>query len=72
MTPEQALSQIEIAYAALAELQKVDWLSSVHHKIPVDIADAIHHTNEVWARLENSIPALQDKNSEQLHSQIFH
>lgn len=52
MTPEQVLSQIEIAYAALAELQKADWLHQVHHKVPVDLADAIHHTNEVWARLE--------------------
>ncbi len=36
MTPEQALSQIETAYAALAELQKADWLHQVHHKIPSD------------------------------------
>jgi hypothetical protein len=69
MKPEQALSQIEIAYAALVELQKADWLSSVHHKIPVDIADAIHHTNEVWARLEDFTN--KDNNSEP-HSKIFH
>ncbi|MBW4674715.1 MAG: hypothetical protein KME52_11995 [Desmonostoc geniculatum HA4340-LM1] len=52
MTTEQALSQIETAYAALAELQKVDWLHEVHHKTPTDLADAIHYTNEIWARLE--------------------
>ncbi|MFN6460809.1 MAG: hypothetical protein RMZ41_003050 [Nostoc sp. DedVER02] len=53
MTTEQALEQIEIAYAALTELNKADWLHQVHHNVPVDLADAIHHTNEIWARLES-------------------
>ncbi|MBC1217744.1 hypothetical protein GNE08_26470 [Trichormus variabilis ARAD] len=55
MNLEQALEQIEIAYAALQEVKKYPLLHQVHSDTVTDLEDAIHHTNEVWARLEECI-----------------
>lgn len=60
MNIEQALEQIEIAYAALTALKQADWLHQVHSRTLTDLNDAIHYTNEVWARLEDYSPVSLD------------
>lgn len=53
MNLEQALEQIEIAF------KKAD-LHQVHSDTLTDLNDAIHYTNEVWSRLENFQPKLEN------------
>ncbi|QSJ14154.1 hypothetical protein JYQ62_19645 [Nostoc sp. UHCC 0702] len=58
MTHEEALTHLEIAYNALTKVQQADSarqlnLSQLNYKTPTDLEDALHYTNEVWARLEH-------------------